>query len=177
MAELDCGLRIALDLDAALAAIRATTPALLLIHASSGFNVVEACRARWQQQATSRGRKLLIVLSGGRRPVYGSRTAIDQILDVLISNSLDHGEGTVTVTARSIAGGATIDVTDEGGGIPEALTEAVFRRGHGHGSGIGLGLARSLAEADGGRLLLIANAPPQFRLLLTGQSSETGDEA
>jgi len=34
------------------------------------------------------------------------------------------------------------------------------------GNGVGLALARSLAEGEGGRLLLAAVAPTQFRLVL-----------
>ena len=73
-----------------------------------------------------------------------------EVLEVLVDNAARHGDGTVRVQARATDASLAIDVADEGRGIAEP--ERAFARRSGSGHGIGLALARSLVEADGGRL-------------------------
>jgi signal transduction histidine kinase len=121
---------------------------------------------RWTGRVAATGRTLRTTVDERVPEVYATRAAVDQIIDVLVDNALTHGSGDVHLAARSTPGGAAIDVADEGPGVALADSEAVFRRGHGSGHGIGLALARSLSEADGGRLVLAVNAPPRFSLIL-----------
>lgn len=112
----------------------------------------------WNGPLAREGRKLIVTdTSDGRRPPVSSQ-AVDQVLDVLVSNALDHGRGTVKIIVRPAGNGVAIDVTDEG----------VFERRSGPSPtrGIGLALARSLAEAEGGKLQLQSAKPPCFTLLL-----------
>ena len=92
--------------------------------------------------------------------------SVDQVLDVLIDNALAHGRGHITITVRNIAGGAAVDVADEGSIVPGTTHDDLFRRGHGTNHGIGLALARSLAEADGGSLQIVRWRPTTFSLIL-----------
>ena len=105
----------------------------------------------------------------GLGDVRASRSAIEQILDVLISNARQHGAGCVTISASpSSADGVSIHVSDEGAGIDGEI-DSVFRRRSpdAHGHGIGLSFAATLARAEGGRLILEATGPrPTFRLTL-----------
>jgi signal transduction histidine kinase len=97
-----------------------------------------------------------------------SEAAVRQILDVLLSNAVEHGTGTVTIAERAAGGGVVLEVSDEGAGVADPV-EKIFQRrtDPGVGKGIGLALARSLADAEGGRLLLASPGPrPTFRLLL-----------
>jgi signal transduction histidine kinase len=95
--------------------------------------------------------------------VRASAAAVRQIVHVLLDNAVKHGRPPVTVSATDLGSGIAIDVTDTGPGIPEDVD--VFRAPV-DGHGIGLALARSLAEAEGGRLIIRRSAPPTFSLLL-----------
>ena len=124
-------------------------------------------RSRWSHRFQHDGRPLDVIDAGEPTVIRATRSAVDQVLDVLIANSLQHGAGTTTVRARRIAGGVSFDVADDGVGIAAVDAEAIFTRGHGSGHGIGLALARTLAEADGGRLLLTSHHPPRFSVLFS----------
>jgi signal transduction histidine kinase len=119
----------------------------------------------WRGLLATRGRELRVVTRGAPAP-RASAAAIRQILTVLVDNAVTHGAGTVTVTARDAGDALAVDVADEGPGIDPAHEVFARRRDPDSGHGIGLALARSLAEAEGGRLWLSAPAPPTFTLLL-----------
>jgi signal transduction histidine kinase len=113
------------------------------------------------------GRSLLIAVDPDIPETAVSPSAVRQILQVLLDNATLHGAGQVTVTARNAGGALAIDVADEGPGTTRSEAELFVRRAeHATGHGIGLALARSLAEAEGGRLRLTRPAPPVFTLLL-----------
>jgi signal transduction histidine kinase len=125
-----------------------------------------AVAERWQERFVTVGRELRIEQGDRTVPVRGSDLSISQVLDVLIDNSLRHGGGRVTVRSRAAVGGLVLEVEDEGPGIVEDRRSAVFDRHEGDGHGIGLSLARSIAEAEGGRLLLASGQPPCFQVIL-----------
>jgi signal transduction histidine kinase len=135
---------------------------------------VGAAAARWSATATAAGRRIDNVTGEGVQPVRAAPTAIDQTLDVLIDNALRYGAGTLRVGARAVAGGAAIDISDDGS---VALDDSVFERGTGNGHGIGLALARSMIEAEGGRLLLTRRAPPTFTIVLLADDTDTASSS
>jgi signal transduction histidine kinase len=95
-------------------------------------------------------------------PAHAAAAAVRQVLGVLLDNAATHGRGRVTVVARDAGDALAIDVADEGPDLGETDPFATAASGH----GIGLRLARSLAEAEGGRLRLSRPHPPTFTLLL-----------
>jgi len=119
----------------------------------------------WHGRFAAAGRPLRVESdpAGGAPPV--AEPAVRQVLEVLLSNALQHGAGVVTLCARSVAGAVVIDVGDEG---RERLDPSrIFDRRVGRSNGIGLALARTLAEAEGGRLILDRPGPePTFSLVL-----------
>jgi signal transduction histidine kinase len=129
--------------------------------------VIRDAARRWATRAASTGRALT---AGDLDPatVRANRASIDQVLDVLINNAVGHGEGTITVSTRHLAGAVAVDVADEGDSIVLLDAERIFERGHGtgDGEGIGLAVARSIAEAEGGRLVLSRHRPTTFSLVL-----------
>jgi signal transduction histidine kinase len=120
---------------------------------------------RWRRRAEAAGRAIATRLAEVG-PARGAAASVGQILDVLIDNALHHGEGAITLTVRRIAGGAAVDVSDEGESISRNDVDRIFERGHGSGHGIGLALARAMAEREGGRLVLSRTQPTTFSLIL-----------
>ena len=81
---------------------------------------------------------------------YADRSRLQQLLENLFRNAVEHGGETVTVTVGELDGG--FYVADDGDGIPEDGREAVFTAGYStseDGSGFGLAIARQVADAHG----------------------------
>jgi signal transduction histidine kinase len=130
-------------------------------------------RSRWAELAEGAARPIELRTDPDLPAAQGTAAVIDQVVDVLVSNAIEHGAGPITVTARAGGTGVAIDVADQGPGLtPEAQRTAFTRRPPGTstpggGSGIGLALARELAEAAGARLVLTrSGARPVFSLVL-----------
>lgn len=130
----------------------------------------------WQSLARAQGRR--VVLQMGTAPLVRARAAaIGQCLQVLLDNALEHGQGTITIVVEGVAGvpgreglaggpgreraGARLCVADEGPGFPDDADAP--RVGS---PGLGLALARSLVEAEGGRLRVERTRPGAVVCLL-----------
>ena len=131
-----------------------------------------AAASRWRDRFLAAKRQLSLRVDPGLGAT-GTEASVSQVLDVLLENAIRHGRGAVTVATRRIPGGAAIDVADEGGVLGPTASERIFRRGEGKGTGIGLALARSLVEADGGRLVLSHQNPTTFSLILLDHDDDT----
>jgi signal transduction histidine kinase len=122
----------------------------------------------WEPAFHAAGRA---VRAAGTRGLIALATpnGLSQVLATLIENSLIHGAGTVTVSTRSTGISLVVEITDEGPGVPPELGARIFERSVSgrRGTGLGLAVARELAEADGGRLELVQQAPPVFALFLS----------
>jgi signal transduction histidine kinase len=131
-------------------------------------DTLDRLRTRWTGPLAAHNRPLRVHSSEVEvRQVSCSPAALDQILDVLLDNAVNHGTGAVTVAARAASGALAIDVSNLGPAIDVGAQELFRRRNAAaNGHGIGLSLARSIAEADGGRLSLTSADPPVFTLLL-----------
>jgi signal transduction histidine kinase len=125
--------------------------------------LVDHHAADWQDQFAQK-RRQIIVTTGIVQPAIGTPGLVGQILNVLIENSLQHGRGTVAILVSD----TSVLIEDEGHGIDESKAATIFDRPSDHQAahGRGLSLARRLAEADGGRLELVALQPATFRLSL-----------
>ncbi len=129
---------------------------------------VQAAGRQWEPAFRAAGRTLAVSTPASLPTAAASAPAVRQILGVLLANALHHGAGTVGLTAGDLGDAVAVEVTDDGEGLTGDPEAAFTRRSPGAGDhGIGLALARSLAEADGGRLVVFrANPRPRFALLL-----------
>jgi signal transduction histidine kinase len=119
----------------------------------------------WHGRLASTGRPLRVTMGEELPAPTVSAPVVHQILDVLVDNAANHGRGAVTVDVRRVPGAVAIEVGDEGAGVLDPRLVFVRRTEGGHG--IGLALARTLAEGEGGRLILEHPGPaPRFALLL-----------
>ncbi|MDQ3760343.1 MAG: HAMP domain-containing histidine kinase [Actinomycetota bacterium] len=126
--------------------------------------------AGWHDRLAAQDRALRMAVDPQAPVSLASTAAVRQVLTVLLDNAATHGSGTVSVAVRNAADALAIDVSDEGAGITTPEPELFTRRSRlADGHGIGLALARSLAEAEGGRLRLTRPAPPTFTLLVPAQ--------
>lgn len=98
--------------------------------------------------------------AGAPAVVPGDVDALRRVLWILLDNAVAHTSdgGNVWVAVTASAGSVTLQVSDDGGGIPPGLEERVFDRffrapgAERRGSGLGLSIARSLVAAHGGRI-------------------------
>jgi len=116
------------------------------------------------EEARTPGVRFNVLVAPGLPTVAGEDAYLEQIMRNLLANAAKYGgEGSsVTVEARRAGGdgGVEIRVLDEGPGIDEAETEAVFdlfyrsprTAGRVAGAGIGLFVCRQLAAAMGGHI-------------------------
>jgi signal transduction histidine kinase len=123
---------------------------------------------RWTGRVEAQHRRITVT-ANEPLTAQGTSASVAQILDVIIDNALRHGRGDIAVAQRRLSGGAALDVSDDGTDLTAARAEHIFRRGEGAGTGIGLALARSLAESDGGRLVLSHQHPTTFSLILLAE--------
>jgi two-component system OmpR family sensor kinase len=116
-------------------------------------------------------------VAGDAETVEADPDRITQVLTNLVDNALaaTGGRGHVAMTLARTTQAVTVDVVDDGPGVPPADAERVFERlvrldpsRSSGGSGLGLSIARGIAEAHGGTLELVPSERigARFRLSL-----------
>ena len=90
--------------------------------------------------------------------VEGDRLRLEQALGNLVANAATHGDGAVTVSARTRDGTVELHVEDEGEGLPPGFADHAFERFSradeargGGGAGLGLAIVAAIARAHGGK--------------------------
>ena len=104
--------------------------------------------------AESAGRRLEIDVPDSAL-LRGRAEDLRDMVRNLVDNALLHGRGAVTVRLRSSHDAHTLEVADEGAGVPAGREEAVFDRffkldRSAPGSGLGLAIVRHVARSHGG---------------------------
>jgi signal transduction histidine kinase len=122
----------------------------------------------WEPAFRRAGRKLAVTGERGLR-AHVTPGGLAQVLATLVDNALMHGQGTVEIRTSQNTKSAVIEVEDQGKGVPPELVSRIFERsvsGRPEGTGLGLSLARTMAAADGGRVVLVRQRPPVFAVFL-----------
>jgi two-component system, OmpR family, sensor histidine kinase TctE len=118
--------------------------------------------------------------------VRGNSDDLRDLVRNLLENAVLHGRGKVSarITAPEKASGAvTLEVTDEGPGVPPGQEEAVFQRFRrlnvdAPGSGLGLAIVRHVARSHGGEAIFKPGAGRVVvSLPLTASADELRDRA
>lgn len=113
---------------------------------------------------------------GGSYPVRGDRERLEQLLLILLSNSLLHtpAGGSIRVSLESAGKQYVISVDDDGAGMEDAamayafsLREDASPAAAAEGSGMGLYIAYALARQHGGTILLQSAPGRGTRVRLT----------
>jgi signal transduction histidine kinase len=130
--------------------------------------IVQQQVVEWEPAFRRAGRKLVVIGVRGLQ-AHVTPGGLAQVLATLLDNALMHGGGTVTIQTSQSARSVVIEVRDEGNGVPPDLVSRIFERsvsGRPEGTGLGLALARTMAAADGGRVVLVKAKPATFAVFL-----------
>jgi len=118
----------------------------------------------WEPAFRRAGRKMVLI-GDSRLQAYVTPGGLAQVIATLLDNALMHGQGTVTIRRSQSASSVVIEVEDEGNGVPAELVSRIFERsvsGRPEGTGLGLALARTMATADGGRIVDVSQSGMPF---------------
>ena len=140
--------------------------------------IVQQQVIEWEPAFRRAGRKLAVI---GERGLQAHVTpgGLAQVLATLVDNALMHGGGTVTLQTSQNSRSVVIELRDEGKGVPPELASRIFERsvsGRPEGTGLGLALARTMAGADGGRVVLIKPKPATFAVFLPRHPPQRGTQ-
>ena len=127
-------------------------------YARESFSIADVVR---DVAARSRRVPVEVTVADGVDPVVGDCEAIGRAVDHLVANAARHATSLVRIDVRSCGGEVTIDIDDDGPGIPADRRPDVVRRfvrldegrsRDGGGAGLGLAVTSEVVAAHGGRL-------------------------
>ncbi len=111
----------------------------------------------WEGAARAQGCELVLRAPTGAVFVRADRLRLAQATANLVGNALEHGGGRVEVRLAAVGERVSVEVTDQGPGLPATLPALVGRARGGRGSrGRGLAIASDIAARHGG---CVATAP------------------
>ena len=147
--------------------------------AASGATPGAQCRVYESADALARtlatlhaGRGITLQLTvDPHHSVRVQREDLDEMLGNVLDNACKWTRTRVTAASAAASGWITIDVDDDGPGVPAAMRDVVLQRGvradeAAPGSGLGLAIVRDLVELYGGAIVLGAAPVGGLRVTL-----------
>jgi PAS domain S-box-containing protein len=137
-------------------------------HTDGSFDAVslaDASDACWENVETDGA----TLVTKTESVVRANRSRVEQLLENLFSNAIDHGGSGVTVTVGDTADG--FYVADDGAGIPEDERETVFEFGYSttdDGTGFGLHIVGQVVESHGWSVSVTESAAGGARFEVAG---------
>lgn len=129
-----------------------------LSHVALG-TVLKQCESALRHRADGRRVQLITKADPADARLLVHAGELVQMLVNLMANAVDASKSgaTVRVAARAVDGELTVEVVDQGHGIPDEDLERVFEpffttKGPGAGTGLGLALVVAMARSHGGRI-------------------------
>ena len=150
-----------------------STPELVGVDDIVAQQVVE-----WDPAFRRKNRKLEVV---GEKNLTAHVTPgmLSQVIATLLDNALVHGAGSVVIRTSLTPKSVVVEVRDEGKGVPSELAPRIFERtvsSRPGGTGLGLALARSIAEAEGGQVVLVRPRPAVFAVFMPRELLDDEDD-
>jgi PAS domain S-box-containing protein len=118
------------------------------VNAAQWIEFDSLCQRCWQNVSTANA-QLVIEFDG---EVRADPSRLQQLVENLVRNAIEHGGEDVTVTIGKTADGDGFYIADDGAGIPEAMEDQVFQNGFStisDGTGFGLAIVSEIADAHG----------------------------
>ncbi len=136
----------------------------LRLRALEPRQLLEAAASRAHAAARIQGRQIMVRDSARGSWLLADPDRAAQALDNLISNGLQYGSGTISLTARAEGTLLGLHVADQGTGFARDIAAHAFerftrgKRARGYGSGLGLTLVAAIASAHRG-VATVRNLP------------------
>lgn len=131
-------------------------------------DLAEICENCWQTVETDDATLSI----EADQTIRADRSRLQQLLENLMRNAIEHGGENVTITVGDLDDG--FYVTDNGPGIPEEEYEDVFEAGYSttdEGTGFGLNIANEIVEAHGWEITVDDSKEGGARFEITGVES------
>jgi len=125
----------------------------------------EVCEGCWQHVETAEA-TLEITTD---KTIRADRSRLQQLIENLVHNAVEHGGDDVTVTVGDLGDG--FYVADDGPGIPADERESVFDAGYStadDGTGFGLSIVKQIVDAHGWNITITESEAGGARFEITG---------
>ncbi|MFW5935016.1 MAG: sensor histidine kinase [Halolamina sp.] len=103
------------------------------------------------------------------RTIHADESRVQQLLENLVRNAVEHSEGGVTITVGGLPDGFYVE--DTGPGVPEAERPEIFDTGYStnrNGTGFGLSIVEEVVDAHGWEIRVTEGTDGGARFEITG---------